>query len=855
MLSRKSIRLLSEIQKDAEKSNLPFLSNTKPQNVKRQTKVHTDNVKENNFDHIPVVYIEKELGISSDKEAEKKTKIHKFDSSKQDLGNKNENYYENLDKYTIKVNEKMLNNAYTIDNVDAYLKEEKLFPTDLPFTFRKYVTVINNYLLQFSKSTHFRFIPSEEQLRVLYSYSNRLLIESGAGTGKTTIIIIKMFLEQNLFRLNEDDILAITYTREGASSMNLQYQKIMNEYKSNRFLEFRTIHAYCLNLCSAFINDMDIITEYKDAITYEWDDYEDNYIEKKIKLYDIINEGINMLGIPNSPTPKNTYNVINTIVEMCIDNEEQYRNIESLTDFPLNYSQIISVYNYCLKRKSELGVLDYSDMLIKSREILLDIIDGKIIPNEKQIKTYTFKSIYIDEVQDISPLQTKIVHLLLKLNPKVRLTVIGDTDQSIYSFRGASIDFILNFPQIFKDNRDTELIYLTRNRRSAENIIKFSDKFIRNNHNRFPKILRGLIDGEFDRKRLGDIKIYEDAVGTKHRNMIKEKILETSKNRMADLRKIAILYREHKQASWLLNFLVTNKIPYNINLEPWSEEYIINAKEFKDLIFLTLLLRQPNNADLIKLYLWKLVPNITKTIAEQIGFAMKENPHNKLLGFVKKFGTAEDINDIIKLRKDLLEPNTTPAAFFKELLARYKRSYYTNYINNQHKIDRSDDIIDYFESKEDLLNIQSQVEGDKIWIKSNSNNKASITLNTFHVSKGLEYDDVYILPLSDAVSPKISKILRNMNIKGITNYIEEERRLLYVAITRAKNNLYVYYTPNEKSNLPSINVDIKGKNDNQEKVNLNRKLTTSKGLFATELLQAYEELKQEGMILDEDSNN
>lgn len=729
----------------------------------------------------------------------------------------------------------------TIDNYDAYEKSKQVYSKDLmKFEYDTIVEVINKFLLQFSKSIRSRFIPSEEQLRVLYNFSKRLLIESGAGTGKTTIIIIKMFLEQNILRLTNDDILAITYTREGAQSMCKRYDFIRDEFSSSRFLDFRTIHSYCLSVCQAFLHEPKILTEFNDAVKYEWDEEENAYVEEKVKMVDLINEGISLLasqiGTKQVVTAKAVLGAINTIVEMCITSETEFRNQETYIDFPLNYNQIMSVYDYYNKKKKELDVFDYLDMLTKANEIFGGILDGSIKPaNSYQEKMYTFKSIYIDEVQDISPLQVKIVDKLLKLNPEARLTVIGDADQSIYSFRGANVDYIMNFPEIYKDEKTLDVVYLTRNRRSAPNIISLSDKFIRNNKKRFPKNLRGLDNDS----RVGNISIYEDSVGYIHKNIILNVLKTVKEKNIADLRKYAVLYREHKQATWLINYLVCNRIPFNINLEHYSEEFVVNAREFWDLIYLSHLIRQPNNADLVKLYLWKLVPAITKGQAEKISFEMKTNPNAKLLPYVRKYGTEEDVKDIIALRQ-LMMDKVSPAVFFKALAKRYRVSYYNHYIKTQRRVDKMSDILEYFEYKKDLASISVEIDSDRRWIRLNTHNTASVTLNTFHISKGLEYDNVFILPISDETTPKLRRVMRTMTAGGLVRYIEEERRLLYVAITRAKENLCIFFTPN--IGVTDNQVQLQKKDSDKKR---NNSFHTKNGMFATELLAAYEEVLKE----------
>lgn len=686
--------------------------------------------------------------------------------------------------------------AYTSNAEDALIKASKYFKPLNGITYVSYVRAVNAILTNMALSRT-PFIPSEEQLRVLYSMSNRLLVESGAGTGKTTTIVIKMFIEQNIFKLNASDILAITYTESGASSMQDKYSQITKTFKGNRYLTFTTIHSYCAKLVRAFTDTVNVITETSPVVSCEYDFEEQEYIDKTVYITDLIQEGIDMLGLQYKPSAKSVLTALATISEKCITSEEEYRDMESYIDFQLSYDQLMQVRSHYETKKEELHAMDFMNMLEKAYEILTDVYTETIVPiTQQQRELVYFKSIYVDEFQDISPLQMEILRQLLKINKDVRLTCIGDADQSIYSFRGASVDFILNFPDEFKNN-DLDIIFLTRNRRSVKNIIDFSGNFIGYNKKRYPKHIRGLDNDD----RTGKIKLLLDSnLSMLSKGIIVKAIQKQLSEDMHKLRNIAVLYREHKQSIWLINYLLVNRIPFHVNLDSKSNLFLPNSEEVRDLTNITYLLNSPGSADSIQQSLYKIVPKMSKEDAKNIAMEIKKQPSKKLLSFLKiRTEWSSAIPVMITLKNLLNSEDTTPEEFYTILIQQYKKSYYDNLISrSKTRIDMSQYLLDYYKSKKSLSTVPQEIAEDALWLITGAHNVSGINLMTFHASKGLEYRQVFILPIGDDVSPKKHQALR-MSKRGAKEYIEEERRLLYVAITRAIEELTIFYT--DKSHL------------------------------------------------------
>ena len=693
--------------------------------------------------------------------------------------------------------EKLIQWANTKTYQDAIDKSRIYFDSSYGFSYEQYLKAVNTVLEMLKYTSDFRYIPSEEQLRVLYSCSNRLLIESGAGTGKTTTIIVKMFLEQNIFKLLDREILAITYTKAGSEDMDRKYKKITELFNGNKQMSFSTIHKYCKDLYQLFYPSTVIITETQGIFQNYYDEELCEEISEEVTLYSIIKEGYDTLDLKFALPPSNIYSALTSISEKCIKTEEEFRDMESYMDYPLSLKQLMCIKDYYQRKKSELDAVDYIDMLEKAYEILLDIsnqgIDNYKFDNDVQKYKVLFKSIYVDEFQDISPLQMEIVRLLLKINPKARFTCIGDADQSIYSFRGANVHFMLNFPVEFKDGLD--IIFLTRNRRSVKNIIDLSSFFINYNKNRFPKVIRGL-DDNIVVKNTDNIKIVNDIGNLISDGTIKNVIKtqwETDKNHFND---IAILYREHKQSISLLTYMICNRYPFYTTIEANSSNYVVNMKELYDLLQIMKFIKYPNIPELIQNYLWKIVPGMSKSDAFTISTDIRVNPDKKLLSYLNQnINWRSSIKSIINLRKLLMDNKTTSEEFFTALIYQYSIAYY-NKILSLSKVKRDNVlnyIIEYMKYRPNLKDIDNIIKADKTWLMINSKNKLGVGFNTFHTSKGLEFKRVFILPISNSITPKEFQY-SNMSEFGRMEYLEEERRLMYVAITRAINELTIFYS-------------------------------------------------------------
>lgn len=681
-----------------------------------------------------------------------------------------------------------IKSAETKDNEDALNKARIYFPK-INSTFEQFLQVVQNVLKHLATNPHIKYIPSEEQLRCLLSRSKRKLIDSSAGTGKTTTIVIMQFIEQNIFKYNDGDILSVTYTKAGAKSMEMSYDKLCRVFETTSYLTFTTIHKFCKDLVNMFSSSpkreltLDKPVVIKKTTNFFDEDTEEfilEEVEELVNANDLMKQAleecsVDISNLPTNISIKDIFSTLAVIKELMISSEDEFRDIELYADFPLNFDTLKKVDETYKDIKFSYNLIDFSDMLDETVRILESIVNGELTDITKiQKDMITYKSIYIDEAQDTSPLQSYIIDLLLKINPNANLTCIGDTDQAIYSFRGGDIRFMLDFPSKYLGD-DLDIIYLTRNRRSALPIIETSNELILNNKMRLTRRTRGLenVDKECSISVIND---YSNIVAEDFTMKTIRKIFTNNLNNLSDT---AILFREHRQVIKLFNRLLLERIPFKYKL---SSTCYFNFQETK--IFTDIICFLANPVDI-------------NFGIQCIGYFLAENPNllakitTDLYQGVKLSTSLKNYkcDKLITLLQDLVKSYKKGMSCY-ELAIHLENHLPTNLLPQSFQTYK--EILQYF-GRIPASQFISKVSADRKWYNETSKMDFGVTLSTFHSSKGLEWKTVIILPISDSITPNKNR-LEILNPTGRRDkYIEEERRLLYVAITRAVNNLIIFY--------------------------------------------------------------
>ncbi|MCM8804516.1 MAG: ATP-dependent helicase [Candidatus Omnitrophica bacterium] len=589
---------------------------------------------------------------------------------------------------------------------------------------------------------------NEKQLNIIKNGEGPCLVLAGAGSGKTRVLVYRVcyLIEKGIPPSN---ILLLTFTNKAAKEMLNRIEKILNFFpKSLIGGTFHHVGNLFLRIYGKEVNlnpDFTIIDEEDSALILK-------EIIEKINKKD------------KFPHPSKIKEFISLSINKC----ENLR--ETIISFFPEYSNLISdvekIQKEYQKIKRSLNQLDYDDLLLYWLKIMRNQSTGDKISSQ-------FRYILVDEYHDTNRLQAKILYLVAKKHKNIM--VVGDDAQSIYSFRGATISNIIEFPKIYPE---AKIFYLDINYRSTPEILNFANNVISHNKVQFPKNLISV--------RKNGIK----PVIVKCRNMKEESIFVSQRiNKLLEIgiepQEIGVLFRSRYQAAELEIELSKLKIPYIVRggLRFFEQAHI------KDVVAYYRVLQ--NFKDILS---WKRIFNLCEGIGQKgqqkiIDLILKEG---ELEGFKEKI----DELKIIKRGKDSLKENINLIEKLKNIsivdgIDLILNSGYAKYLSRKYKddIERLQDIkslkeiVSLYSNISDFLSEASLQEYSK---GESPNVKNAVILSTIHQAKGLEWRIVFIIGVCDNHFP-------HPYSKNDISAIEEERRIFYVGITRAKEDLYITY--------------------------------------------------------------
>ena len=589
------------------------------------------------------------------------------------------------------------------------------------------------------------------------------LVLAGPGSGKTRVIahrITNLVKEENI---SPTRILAISFTKASAIDMK---KRTLDLGKDDRLkkVNFGTFHSIFFR----------ILRRYTDISM-------DNLIMEgdRFKLAKNI---IKHLKIKNYSDD----DVLDVLSEISYVKNEMLEPDEFRSQV-FNNEEFQDIFRLYEKSKKSTGKIDFDDMLVLTYKLLQE--------NEEvlDIVRNVFRYILIDEFQDINRVQFEVVRMIS--SPTNNIFVVGDEDQSIYGFRGARPDFMIDFEKFFPN---TKKIILDINYRSKKNIVGLSQKLIKNNKIRYEKKITPNMDDDGCIKYINPKDCDDEA-----RDIAKEikSMVEKKKYTYEDF---AVIYRTNRQARSFVDVFMDERIPFVIKDTPKS---IYDHWVAIDLIsYLRVATNIGTNED------WARIIN------RPFRYISKENV-KKALNSEDFFESLMDNDNIKKFQKNNLEDLYSDLEYIKRLKPEYAISYvrstldYDRYILeycHERKI-KSSQIIDIMDEIENaskqyktIFDFFKHIDEVKEEMKNRSENKAKnlgeidtegVVLTTMHSSKGLEFENVYLIGINDTLIPFISQ--EDEEPKD-PNY-EEERRLLYVGMTRAKNNLTISY-PSKRFN-------------------------------------------------------
>ena len=624
---------------------------------------------------------------------------------------------------------------------------------------------------------------NSKQHEAAETINGNVIIIAGAGTGKTRTITYRIAHMVKECGIDPNSILALTFTNKAANEMKERIEKLVGE---DTPVSATTFHSFAYKFLKKFPNKIG----YKKNFTIADDEEQREIIKKIIKnipnLYEILDT-------------KRVKKLINKAKESGYYTKKQAQNYyekryEAMGESVINQlCDIFEEYNKTLKNNN---TMDFSDLIINLRNILL-------VPEILEMVQKRFKYFIVDEYQDTNLTQGQIVDLMA--SKEGNLCVVGDPDQSIYKFRGAQISIINDFA---KNHRNTKIVKLEENYRSTPQIIEAANVVIANNQQNYDKKLWTSKENG-DKIRLVSLE-NEEEEGKYVTDIIKKNI-DTGKYNYKDF---TILYRANFQSRAIEQQLLKAKIPYRI----FGGIEFFQRKEIKDVLsFLKVFVNPYDEISFIRICKCMKIGIGDKAIEKIEIFTKKNN-----LNFIETLKYSKSIKGITQKAKDFLwkcNELFEEAKQFDETAREileffYNRSGYSDFLDDNEEWERKENVnelISSFETtfrEEPDLTFEEYLNEVAMYSSADKteNNDNFVSLMTVHKSKGLEFSYVFVTGVEEGLFPMKTKVYGPI---PENSDIEEERRLFYVAMTRAMNKLEITGSRNRHGNETNLSTFVK----------------------------------------------
>ncbi|MCC0686006.1 DUF3553 domain-containing protein [Clostridioides sp. ZZV15-6383] len=606
-----------------------------------------------------------------------------------------------------------------------------------------------------------------------------VLILAGAGSGKTKVLTTRIAYLIEDKGVQAPNILAITFTNKAANEMRERVEQNIGPETKDMWIS--TFHSCCVRILRKDINKIGynrsfVIYDSADQVTLVKD------CLKELNLSDKVFE------------PKAVISAISGAKDKLYT-PKQFKDINMADNRMVKIADIYALYQDRLKRNS---ALDFDDLILKTVELFK--------ANDEVLAYYRsrFRYIMVDEYQDTSKAQYELIKLLAREHQNI--CVVGDDDQSIYGWRGADIRNILEFE---KDYDNVHVVKLEQNYRSTQVILDAANKVISNNIERKRKKL-------WSEKKEGElIKIQLTGSEIEEADFIADSIAQIARKENRPYKDFAVLYRANAQARPVEDALNRSQIPYNI----YGGTKFYERKEIKDLLAYLRVIQNPQDDISIKRIINVPRRGIGLRTIEKIedrANLKQESIYSVLIdietnsdistkarasisGFVDIIGTLRTIKEVYPVSK-LIEKVLDTTGYMDELVEIRNKNEKDLTGKGEEAQDRIDNLREFisialeFESSSDDTYENKDLETflTSIALTSESNDEEDndrVSLMTIHTSKGLEFPVVFLTGMEEGLFP-ISRAIKSMS----DSQIEEERRLCYVGITRAKEELYMSLT-------------------------------------------------------------
>ncbi|MBO6047319.1 MAG: UvrD-helicase domain-containing protein [Erysipelotrichaceae bacterium] len=584
-----------------------------------------------------------------------------------------------------------------------------------------------------------------------------LRIIAGAGSGKTRVITYRIAYLIEEVGIAPRNILAITFTNKAANEMKTRVETILNE--ENNGTTICTIHSLCVR----------VLRQHSHLLGYAHNfvilDEEDQKSLLKKLIKEIVPKGFDL-------TPKSCIRYISANKTMFVDPDKAMRLAGNLPGEKLK-AEVYAAYE---KYNEDHNMMDFDDLLLKTLKIFQE--------NPGVVDTWSrrYQYVHVDEFQDVGEIEYQLVHYF---GASSIVCVVGDPDQTIYSFRGSDINFIMHFDE---DYENTKTIILNQNYRSTKTILGVANNLIRRNRNRMEKDLFTELD---QGAKVIHFSAASEAEEARYVCDTIEAII--AKEEGVNYRDFAVLYRANYLSRALEQEMIRSQIDYKI----FGGLKFFNRKEVKDALSYIRLMVISDDLSFERICNVPARGVGNKTL-ERIQYVAAQHgitDYDALCFCEQEIGLKGKARKELNKLKEAIERARTstkkPADAFEQLMI---ETGYMEMLKNDHEDSRLDNIMELKNSISNYMNTHPETPDFESYLQEialyTTQDEATkdeyVSLMSIHMAKGLEFNYVFVCGLSEDIFPN-SRVLE----EGGDDGLEEERRLAYVAFTRAKKRLYL----------------------------------------------------------------
>ena len=595
---------------------------------------------------------------------------------------------------------------------------------------------------------------NKQQKEAVQSVEGPVLLLAVPGSGKTTVLVTRLGYMIYAKGIAPEKILTVTYTVAATEDMAARFASLFGTDMADR-LTFKTINGICAGIIHtygrktgrtpfALLNDEKVIADTLAKI-----------YQKTERMY-------------ATESDLQTVRTLITYIKNSMLTDAEIRELDKTADMKI--SAIYKEYNIWLREQK---LMDYDDQMVYAYTML------QRFPELLRLYQDKFPYMCVDEAQDTSKIQHAIIALLSSRTEN--LFMVGDEDQSIYGVRAAYPEALLSFE---KNHPGAKVLLMEENFRSGAGIVKAADTFIQKNTLRYKKHMRATKDGEEVVKEIA-VKTRDDQY--RYLAAVAEKCAATGASHT-----VAVLYRDHECALPLIDLLERKEIPYRMRN---AEISFFTHRTVLDVLNIMKLAMHPKDAETFLQVYYKINTYIRKEDALQIARISETQDISVWNAAVRYHGlsdyTMSSVQNTRMHMQQLLTERGDKAV--KRIL------YYMGYQEYLERCGLKADKIEILRilgSREDSMAglLQRLRELQDILTRKETDYSCHFILSTIHASKGLEYDTVYLMDVTDGILP--AQMLKNPEkaSREERETYEEERRLFYVGATRAKSELYVFTT-------------------------------------------------------------